>query len=276
MKPTILTIAGSDSCGGAGIQGDLKSIAANGGYGASVITAVTAQNTVGVGRVDEIDPGMIEAQMDAVFDDLEIAAVKTGMLASSPTIDAVAKGLQAHRTGRVVCDPVMISKSGARLLAEEAIDTLVRELVPLADLITPNADEAAVLAGIRPRNRDEAVEAGRRILGRGARAVLVKGGHLDDDPATDVLVTPEGTRFFTATWIDTPHTHGTGCTYSAAIATHLGRGLELESAIDLSKRFLTNAIRGGLAIGSGIGPTDPFYFLTDEGDPPWVVRARER
>jgi len=275
MKPTILTIAGSDSCGGAGIQGDLKSIAANGGYGASVVTAVTAQNTVGVSGVDEIRPGMIEAQIDAVFDDLEIAAVKTGMLGSSRTIDVVAKGLQNHRPRRVVCDPVMISKAGARLLAEEAVDTLVRELLPLADLITPNAEEAAVLTGIRPRNRDEAVEAGRRILGQGARAVLVKGGHLDDDLATDVLVTPDGTRFFTGAWIDTPHTHGTGCTYSAAIATHLGRGLDLESAIEISKRFLTHAIRGGLAIGSGVGPTDPFYFLEDDGDPPWAAGARE-
>jgi hydroxymethylpyrimidine/phosphomethylpyrimidine kinase len=274
VRPTILTIAGSDSCGGAGIQADLKSIAANGGYGASVVTAVTAQNTRGVTGVEEISPGMIEAQIDAVFDDLEIAAVKTGMLASARTLEVVAARLRARRPRWIVCDPVMVSRSGARLLAEDALDALVRELLPLADLVTPNADETAVLAGTRPRNRDEAVEAGGRIVARGARAVLVKGGHLDDDPATDVLVTVEGSRVFTSTWIDTPHTHGTGCTYSAAIATHLGRGLDLESAIEVSKRFLTCAIRGGLAIGRGAGPTDPFFFLGDDGDPPWIERSR--
>jgi hydroxymethylpyrimidine/phosphomethylpyrimidine kinase len=274
VRPTILTIAGSDSCGGAGIQADLKSIAANGGYGASVITAVTAQNTRGVSAVEEIRPGMIEAQIDAVFDDLAVAAVKTGMLSSSRIIEVVVEGLRTRRPRWVVCDPVMISKAGSRLLAEDAVDALVRHLLPLADLVTPNADEAAVLAGFRPRNRDEARDAGARILERGARAVLVKGGHLEDDPATDVLVTPEGSRVFTAEWVDSTHTHGTGCTYSAAIATHLGRGLDRERSIELSKEFLTSAIRGGLPIGSGAGPTDPFYFLEDHGGPPWVAESK--
>jgi len=274
LLPTILTIAGSDSSGGAGIQGDLKAIAANGGYGASVVTAITAQNSRGVTEIDEVRAGMIRAQIDAVLGDLDVSAVKTGMLASREVIETVAERLVSWGPEWLVCDPVMVSKSGARLLGEDAVDALVSEILPLASLVTPNIDEATVLGGLRARNREEAGEVGRRILGRGARAVLVKGGHLSDDPGTDVLVTAEGTRVFTAPWIDSEHTHGTGCTYSAAIATHLGRGLPLEDAIALSKEFLTEAIRAGGPIGHGVGPTDPFFFLREGSTRQWLARIR--
>jgi hydroxymethylpyrimidine kinase/phosphomethylpyrimidine kinase/thiamine-phosphate diphosphorylase len=261
VGPTILTIAGSDSSGGAGLQGDLKAIAANGGYGASVVTAITAQNTLGVTAIREVDPAMIRAQIEAVFADLEVAAVKTGMLASRTVIETVAEELASRRPAHLVCDPVMVAKSGARLLEESAVEALVERLLPHVDLVTPNVDEAAVLAGVRPRDREEAAEAGRRILERGPRAALVKGGHLAGEPGTDVLVTRDGTWAFEAPWIETPHTHGTGCTYSAAIATYLGRGLNLHDAVARAKTFLTEAIRAGGPVGGGVGPTDPFFVL---------------
>jgi hydroxymethylpyrimidine/phosphomethylpyrimidine kinase len=266
MQPVILTIAGSDSSGGAGIQADLKAIAACGGYGASVLTAITAQNTRGVASSEELSTSIIRAQLDAVFDDLDVAACKTGMLASARVISAVAAALQRRHPPHYVCDPVMISKSGYALLADDAVDALVTELLPRAALVTPNVHEAARLAGFPVKTIADAHRAARAIRDRGAAAVLVKGGHLADRPGVDVLDSPEGVVVLETEWVDTPHTHGTGCTYSAAIATHLGRGFELEDAVRRSKRFLTEAIRAGLAIGHGTGPTDPFFFLRTPSD----------
>lgn len=271
--PTILTIAGSDSSGGAGIQADLKAIAANGGYGASVITAITAQNTCGVTAAEALSAELIRAQMTAVFTDLQVVAVKSGMLATEELIATVASGLRTFSPPAYVCDPVMISKTGFPLLPPACVDALRRELFPLADLLTPNVHEAQLLAGMEISTLAQAEVAGKKMLDQGARAVLVKGGHLEMAPGTDLLVTHQGVWTFHGTWVESRHTHGTGCSYSAAIATHLGRGLSLRDAITLSKAFLTEAIRAGLEVGYGTGPTNPFFFLkTPEGAQAWVER----
>ena len=276
MQPTVLTIAGSDSSGGAGIQADLKAITANGGYGASVITAITAQNTQRVAASETVSLDLLRAQLAAVFDDLQVAAIKSGMLATEEVIAIVAEALRVRRPRHYVLDPVMISKSGHRLLAERSVDGLVSELLPLASLVTPNVHEAAVLGGTVIRTPEDAERAGRTILERGARAVLVKGGHLDERPATDVLVTPEGAEWFAGTAIDTPHTHGTGCTHSAAIATQLAHGRPLTEAVRIAKEFVTEAIRHGFAVGGGCGPTDPFFFLRGvDGGARWLSRLRD-
>lgn len=273
MIPVVVTIAGSDSSAGAGIQADLKAISANGGYGASVITAITAQNTRAVTATADLDPGLIRAQIDAVFDDLSVGAVKSGMLSSASIIETVAQALRERRPPHYVLDPVMISKTGFALLRPEAAGALRRELLPLATLVTPNVHEAAALTGGLVRTLAEAEAAGRRLLESGAHAVLVKGGHLAEAPATDILVTSRGTRLFAGEALDARHTHGTGCTYSAAIATQLAHGRSLEEAIDRAKAYVTEAIRGGLAIGQGVGPTDHFFFLRRPGDAErWLSR----
>jgi hydroxymethylpyrimidine/phosphomethylpyrimidine kinase len=266
MIPIVLTIAGSDSSAGAGIQADLKAISANGGYGASVITAITAQNTRGVTAAAEVDLDLIRAQADAVFGDLRVAAVKTGMLASAAVIETVAKALRDHQPPYYVLDPVMISKTGFPLLRPEAISALSELLLPLATLVTPNVHEAQALTGLEVRTPAQAEAAGRKLVAAGARAVLVKGGHLEEQRATDILVTRAGGRVFPGEHVDTVHTHGTGCTYSAAIATHLAHGRSLEDAISRAKAYVTEAIRGGLPIGQGIGPTDHFFYLRRPGD----------
>ena len=266
MIPIVLTIAGSDSSAGAGIQADLKAIAANGGYGACVITAVTAQSTRGVTAASELDLDLIRAQADAVFSDLKVAAVKTGMLASDAVIETVAKVLRDWRPPHYVLDPVMVSKTGFALLRPEAVAALGEALLPLATLVTPNVHEAQALTGIRIRTLAEAEEAGRRLVAAGAPAVLVKGGHLEERPATDVLVTPTGVRIFSGEHVDARHTHGTGCTYSAAIATQLAHGRSLEDAIVRAKAYVTEAIRAGLPVGQGIGPTDHFFYLRRPGE----------
>jgi hydroxymethylpyrimidine/phosphomethylpyrimidine kinase len=266
MIPIVLTIAGSDSSAGAGIQADLKAIAANGGYGACVITAVTAQSTRGVTAAAELDLDLIRAQADAVFGDLKVAAVKTGMLASAAVIETVAKVLRDWRPPHYVLDPVMVSKTGFALLRPEAVAALGEALLPLATLVTPNVHEAQVLTGTRIRTLAEAEEAGRRLVAAGAPAVLVKGGHLEERPATDVLVTPTGVRIFSGENVDARHTHGTGCTYSAAIANQLAHGRSLEDAIVRAKAYVTEAIRAGLPVGQGIGPTDHFFYLRRPGE----------
>ena len=266
MIPIVLTIAGSDSSAGAGIQADLKAISANGGYGASVITAITAQNTRGVTAAAEVDPDLIRAQADAVFGDLQVAAVKTGMLASAGVIATVAKVLRDHRPPHYVLDPVMISKTGFPLLQPEAISALDELLLPLATLVTPNVHEAKALTGLEVRTPAQAEAAGRKLVAAGARAVLVKGGHLEEQRATDILVTREGVRIFPGELVDAVHTHGTGCTYSAAIATQLAHGRPLEDAIVRAKAYVTEAIRGGLPVGQGIGPTDHFFYLRRPGE----------
>lgn len=262
----VVTIAGSDSGGGAGIQADLRSISANGGFGGSVVTAVTAQNTTAVTMAEELPLSLIEAQFDAVFSDLPVAAVKTGMLASSGVIETVAAALRKYGPRDFVLDPVMVSKSGYRLLEDEARGALREQLFPLATVITPNVHEAEALTQREVRSLADAEEAGRQLLQDGPGAVLVKGGHLLTERATDVLVTSGGAEVFPGEWIDTGHTHGTGCTYSAAIATHLARGRPLSEAVGVSKAYVTEAIRNGIAIGQGAGPTDHFFYLR-HGDP---------
>lgn len=272
MIPTTLSIAGSDSSGGAGIQADLKAIAAQGGYGASVITALTAQNTRTVTRAEPVSLPMIEAQLAAVFEDLDVTAVKTGMLPTPEIIIAVAHALREHAPRHVVLDPVMISKTGYELIPAESVSALVSHLLPLADLVTPNTHEAEALAGVdRITNEAEMARAGRRILATGVRAVLVKGGHLKGPEAVDLLVTPGQVQRFVSPRLDSRHTHGTGCTFAAAIAARLAQGQPLATAIAGAKEFLTAAIAAGLPVGGGVGPTNPFHFLASpEAAAAWV------
>ena len=266
-RPVALTIAGSDSGGGAGVQADIKAMQANGVFAASVITAITAQNTVAVTAVHALPPSVVEAQLDAVLDDIPVAAAKTGMLASSEIAEAVARKVRERRLTPLVVDPVLVATSGVALLDPQAVETLKARLLPLATLVTPNAPEAALLAHMEVRNITEAREAARRIRAMGAHAVLVKGGHLaGEDRAVDLLLDETGFHTFAQPFIETLHTHGTGCTYSAAITAHLARGLPLTEAIARAKAYLTEAIRHGFAIGAGHGPTDHFFFLRDHGD----------
>ncbi|MEM6288976.1 MAG: bifunctional hydroxymethylpyrimidine kinase/phosphomethylpyrimidine kinase [Bacteroidota bacterium] len=262
MIPTALTIAGSDSGGGAGIQADLKAFEAHAVFGMSVVTAITAQNTQAVTAVHEVPVDVIAAQIDAVAEDLPVGAVKTGMLGSTAIVEAVASGIERHALGRVVVDPVMVSKGGHPLLADEAVAAVARRLLPLADLATPNAHEAARLTGIEVATLDDARRAAAMILRLGPKAVLVKGGHLDGEAdAVDLLLTEAGETLFREVRIDTPHTHGTGCTYASAIAANLARGYALVEAVGRARAYLQEAIRHGLALGGGHGPTRHFWFL---------------
>lgn len=257
----ILTIAGSDSGGGAGIQADIKAISANGGYALSAITSVTAQNTVVVTDAYDLPIPLIEAQLDAVFSDFDIASVKTGMLSSASIVELVSRKLQEYKPASIVVDPVMISKSKYPLLKSEAIDSLMHALIPLATVITPNIHEAELLSEQEIVSTDDAKLAAKSIAKLGCHAVLVKGGHLGNNRATDVLYCEGDWSFFEAERIDTKNTHGTGCTYSAAIATHLGQGKDLITAIHEAKEYITKAIEHALNIGNGHGPTNHFYFL---------------
>ena len=257
----ILTIAGSDSGGGAGIQADLKSIHANGGFGLSVITAVTAQNTREVTRAFDLPTDLIDAQIDAIFSDFDVAALKTGMLSSAEIVGTVAKKLRQYSPKNIVIDPVTLSKSKYPLLKPDAIDRLKTELLPLATVVMPNVDEAELLAKCEIQTIDDAREAAKIIQRYGCRSVLVKGGHLSGEKSTDVLYADEAFTLFEAERIETKNTHGTGCTYSAAIATHLGLGKDLVAAVQSAKDYITNAIRYSLDIGGGHGPTNHFYFL---------------
>ena len=258
----ILTIAGSDSGGGAGIQADIKAISANGGYALSAITSVTAQNTVSVTDAFDLPISLIEAQLDAVFTDFEVAGVKTGMLSSPAIVEAVAGKLREYTPPVIVVDPVMSSKSKFPLLKEEAIDSLKTALISLSTVITPNVYEAELLAQQDIRNTDDAKRAAKAIAELGCHAVLVKGGHLIGDNATDVLYCNGEWTFFEAERIETENTHGTGCTYSAAIATQLAHGKGLIDAVHAAKTYITDAIRHSLDIGHGHGPTNHFVSRT--------------
>jgi hydroxymethylpyrimidine/phosphomethylpyrimidine kinase len=253
-RPAVLTIAGSDSGGGAGIQADLKTFHAFGVFGMSVITAVTAQNTREVTAVEPIDPGMVRAQIDAIAADLPPAACKSGMLSGAKIIGAVAEGLIAHDLGPYVLDPVMVAASGARLLEPGAVGALRDRLVPLARLVTPNLEEAAILAGRPVRTPDDMWRAGEEILALGCDAVLVKGGHLDADMVEDVLIGPEGSRSWRAPKLPVGNAHGTGCTLSAAIAAGLARSASLEDAVDAALGYTRRAIEGALSLGGGSRP----------------------
>jgi hydroxymethylpyrimidine/phosphomethylpyrimidine kinase len=257
-QPVVLTSAGSDSGAGAGIQADLKTFAALRVYGVSVITAVTAQNTVGVRAVQQIDPDVIAAQLDALAEDFSIVALKTGMLSSVAIIETVVAGITRHGLRPLVVDPVMIAKSGDRLLHEDAVDTLRRRLLPLARVVTPNIPEAEVLAGQSIRTRADRVAAGRAIMALGAQAVVIKGGHTDEDPIVDLLIDADGVHEFRAPRIATASTHGTGCTFSAAIAAGLGRGEELAMAVAQAREYLSAALAQAPGLGHGHGPLNHF------------------
>lgn len=257
----VLTIAGSDSGGGAGIQADIKAMSANGVFAMSVITAVTAQNTEEVTEVFELPASVIAAQLDAVFDDFEVAAVKTGMLSSAEIIAVVAKMLKPQQVTNLVIDPVMMSKSGHPLLKPDAVEALKQDLIPLALVVTPNVHEAQRLSGIEITSVADARQAAKAIHKLGCRHVLIKGGHLLAERGTDLLYDGRFFSLYKGEFIDTPHTHGTGCTYASAIAAQLARGKSLPEAVQTAKVYITEAIRHALAIGHGRGPTNHFYFL---------------
>ncbi|MDE2781110.1 MAG: bifunctional hydroxymethylpyrimidine kinase/phosphomethylpyrimidine kinase [Chloroflexota bacterium] len=253
-----MTIAGSDSGGGAGIQADLKTFSALGVYGASTLTAITAQNTVAVTAVHELPTDLIAAQIDAVVTDIGIDAAKTGMLSSSSIVRAVAAEIQRHGIEKLVVDPVMVAKSGDPLLQQEAVDSVRNSLVPLAALVTPNVPEAETLAGREIETDEDMREAARRIIGMGAGAVVVKGGHRDG-PATDVFY--DGSYFteFSSERFDTVNTHGTGCTFASAAAAGLAQGKSVLDAVAQAKEFVTEAIRHSYPLGQGHGPVHHFY-----------------
>jgi hydroxymethylpyrimidine/phosphomethylpyrimidine kinase len=261
----ILTIAGSDSGGGAGIQADLKTITLLGGFGMSVLTALTAQNTVGVSAIHPVPPEFIGQQLDAVLSDIGADAVKTGMLFNADAIDVVADRLSAYGVKKIVVDPVMVAKGGDVLLMQEARETLVARLIPMALVITPNIPEAEILSNRSIRTEDDIHEAARIIYAMGARYVFIKGGHLGG-PAMDLLYDGQGFVEFSRERIDTPHTHGTGCVYSAAIATYLAMDLEIRETVARAKDFIHSSIRFALPLGKGHGPTNPFaQFARDQG-----------
>ncbi|MCZ7469297.1 bifunctional hydroxymethylpyrimidine kinase/phosphomethylpyrimidine kinase [Agrobacterium sp. O3.4] len=261
MTSIALTIAGSDSGGGAGIQADIKTFSALGVYAASVITAITAQNTRGVTAVEDISVATIIAQMDAVFSDLAVNAVKIGMVSRIETIAAIAERLR-RQSQPVVLDPVMVATSGDRLLHEDAIETLRRELLPLAAIITPNLPEAALLTGTPiAQTQTDINRQAETILKAGAKAVLIKGGHGDGPESTDYLFADGTMLALAAPRVDTKNDHGTGCTLAAAITAHIAKGCELREAVGLSKEYLNGALEAGrgLAVGNGRGPVHHFY-----------------
>jgi hydroxymethylpyrimidine/phosphomethylpyrimidine kinase len=259
-----LTVAGSDSSGGAGIQADLKTFSALGVYGASVIAALTAQNTRGVQAVEPVRTAFVAAQLDSVLSDLAVDAIKTGMLADADIVETVARALRAGSPRPLVVDPVMVATSGDVLLRPEAVGAIKGALAPLATLITPNLSEAAVLLGGRTAASEaEMREQAVALLGLGCRAVLVKGGHGSGGEALDVLVDASGARTFASTRIETAHTHGTGCTLSAAIAASMARGTPLPDAVRRAKDFVWHGLQAGrtLGVGSGRGPVDHLFGI---------------
>jgi len=251
----VLIIAGSDSGGGAGVQADIKTVTALGGYAATALTAVTVQNTLGVSAMHPLAPDLIEAQARAVLDDIGADVVKTGMLGDLEVVERVARLLDAARVPAVI-DPVMIAKGGARLLADEAVAAVRTLLAPRAALITPNAPEAAALTGLAVETTDDLRRAGEALLGLGAGAVLMKGGHVPGDRVIDILMTPYGETTFEGERIDTAHTHGTGCTLASACAVGLAQGLSLEAAVARAWAYVHEAIIRAPGLGRGHGPLD--------------------
>jgi len=254
--PTILTIAGSDSGGGAGIQADLKTIAVLGGYGVTVLTALTAQNSLGVQAVHRVPPSFVGEQMDSLLDDLPPAAAKTGMLATAETIDVVAERFGASGLDRLVVDPVMISTTGHSLIDQGAVRALVEKLFPLALVVTPNLHEASALLEREVASRGDMERAAADLLAMGPKAVLIKGGHLEVS-AADCFMDAGETFFLEAPRIPSPHTHGSGCVLSAAIAAFLGEGVALPEAVARAKDFITRSIEGAFQVGGGPGPVNP-------------------
>lgn len=262
MTSVALTIAGSDSGGGAGIQADLKTFQELGVFGTSVLTAITAQNTLGVHAVQSVDVSMVTAQIQAVLNDFQVKAIKTGMLFSSDIIEAVANELTPHSAIHLVIDPVMIAKGGAPLLQNEAVIALRRHLLPNATLITPNIPEAEVLTGKRIVTETDMTNAATALLSMGASAVVLKGGHRQDVPyAEDLFLSASGEHFLMRSKrIATQHTHGTGCTFAAAVTAELAKGCSLEESVVTAKHFIQLAIEDGIALGHGHGPTNHAAF----------------
>ncbi|MFN3364756.1 MAG: bifunctional hydroxymethylpyrimidine kinase/phosphomethylpyrimidine kinase [Exiguobacterium mexicanum] len=260
MRPQVLTIAGSDSGGGAGIQADLKTFQELGVFGTSVLTAVTAQNTRGLHGVEAVSPKLITQQLDAIGSDFSIAACKTGMLFDASRIESVATGVKRHVFNRLVVDPVMIAKGGAPLLQDTAVDALKTFLLPLATVVTPNVPEAEVLTGLTIRSFNDRLEAARRMLAYGVRAVILKGGHLEGETAEDLIMTESEVFLLSAPRIQTSDTHGTGCTFSAALTAELAKGRSIMEAAVTAKRFIQSAITHGLEIGAGHGPTNHWAY----------------
>lgn len=256
----LLTIAGSDSCGGAGIQADLKTFSAHQVFGMSVITAVTAQNTQGVFAVQDISPEIIQKQIEVIFDDIVVDAIKVGMVSRTETIKTIAETLGRFSIDNLVIDPVMVSKSGYHLLQPEAKEALIKYLLPMATVVTPNLPEAEVITGLSLCSLDDMLRAALQIYSMGPKYVLVKGGHLEG-AAVDILYDGKDFTYFNSPRIPTKNTHGTGCTLSSAIAANLGKGLSVPEAIEKAKKYITIAIENSFSIGKGVGPVHHFYEL---------------
>lgn len=260
----VLSIAGSDCSGGAGIQADLKTFSAHGVFGMSVIVSVVAENTSRVIDIQDITPDMVRKQIDAVFEDIGADAVKIGMLSSSECMEAVAERMEYYKPHNIVIDPVMYAKNGCPLMDMEAIDTLIQRIIPLADALTPNIPEAEKIVGMEILTVKDMETAARKICDMGAKTVVVKGGHAVGN-ALDVLFDGNKFYYFETARIDTKNTHGTGCTFSSAIASGLAKGLDVQKAVSIAKDYVTTAIRHSLSIGKGNGPTHHFYDLYQNG-----------
>lgn len=264
----VLSIAGSDCSGGAGIQADLKTFSAHGVFGMSVIVSVVAENTSRVIDIQNITPDMIKKQIDAVFEDIEVDAVKIGMLSTPPCMNAVADKLMQYQPQNVVIDPVMYAKNGCPLMEPTAVDTLKKVIIPLADVLTPNIPEAEKIADMQISSVTDLEAAAKKIVAMGCKAIVIKGGHAIGN-ALDVLYDGEKFYHFETKRIDTKNTHGTGCTLSSAIASQLAKGLSVPEAVQKSKEYVTTAIEHSLAIGHGNGPTNHFYNLYKNGLQGW-------
>lgn len=260
MKKAVLTIAGSDCSGGAGIQADLKTMTMNGVYAMSVITALTAQNTLGVTGILDVGVDFLKKQLDAVFTDIYPEAVKIGMLSSKDLILTISNSLKEYKAKNIVVDPVMVSTSGSKLIADEAIETMCEELFPLATVITPNIPEAEILSGMKIESSENMIEAAKKINAKYGCAVLCKGGHSLND-ANDLLFDGKNIKWFRGRRIDNPNTHGTGCTLSSAIASNLAKGMKLDEAIEKAKEYISNALLEMLDLGKGRGPMDHGFLV---------------
>lgn len=254
----LLTIAGSDSCGGAGIQADLKTFSAHGVFGMSVITAVTAQNSQGVFAVEDISPYIIQKQIEVIFDDISVDGIKIGMVSKIETIKIIVETLGKYKPENLVIDPVMISKSGFDLLKSEAKEALIKHLLPMSTVVTPNLPEAEVITGFEIKTIEDMEKASKIIHKMGPKYVLVKGGHLEGE-AVDILFDGTNFTYYKSSRINTKNTHGTGCTLSSAIASNLGKGLTINKAIKEAKNYITTAIKKSFPIGKGVGPVHHFH-----------------